>query len=830
MVKPQVIDISNAMKNPKNIRNISIIAHVDHGKTTSSDSLVNRAGIIGNDQTGNALYMDTTPEEQAKGITIKSTGISLLYQLEEFNNQHFLINLIDSPGHVDFSAEVTSALRVTDGALVIVDAVENVAVQTETVLRQALGERVKPVLMINKIDRLILELQMTPEECYQKFVKVIENVNVVISVYDDEALQVEPYHGTVAFASAKQGWGFSLSKFAKIYGKKFGVNEDKMIKKLWGDNYFDPESKKWVKEAYSKSGKPLQRGFCQFIMQPIMNLCLKIMDNKKEEYQKMLTNLNIKPSHPDLLEKDLMRDVMKQWLPAADAMLEMIILHLPSPLEAQKNRVECLYKGPTDDHIANAIRKCDPDGPLMVYISKQVPTKDMSRFIAFGRVFSGTIRTGDKINILGPNYEFGKKTDIFENVGVQGLNIMMGRVQEQIDECPAGNTIGIIGIDKYLLKSGTLTNDKSAYPIKNMKFSVSPVVRVAVDPILISELPKLVEGMRKLAKSDPCVQCFTLESGEHIIAGSGELHIEMCLNDLEKYYMKDTKGIKKSNPIVPYCETVIATSSQICLAKSPNKHNRLWFTAEPIDPELGLELEEGIAKNDKKAFIRLLVEKYQWDPESARKIWAIEPQYDCPNNMLVDATKGVQYLNEIKQHVETGFVGCVNKGVLAEEPLRNVRFNLKDVILHSDSIHRGPGQLLPTTRNVCYASILTAQPRLMEPIYLVEIQCPENAVGGVYSVLNKRRGSIISEERSVGSPLYNIKAYLPVAESFGFSTELRSQTSGKAFPQCIFDHWEIINSDPLEPGSKANEIVKAIRKRKGLSEDVLSLDQYLDKL
>ncbi len=829
MVKTQVTDISNAMKHSKNVRNISIIAHVDHGKTTSSDSLVNRAGIIGNDQTGNALYMDTTPEEQAKGITIKSTGISLLYQLEEFNNEKFLINLIDSPGHVDFSSEVTSALRVTDGALVIVDAVENVAVQTETVLRQSLAEKVKPVLMINKIDRLILELQMTPEECYQKFVKVVENVNIVISVYEQETLQLAPDLGTVAFASAKQGWGFTLRKFAKIYGKKFGVNEEKMMKKLWGDNYFDPESKKWIKVPYSKSGNPLQRGFCQFIMEPIMNLCQKIMDHKTEEYQKMFKNLNLKPSNPDLLEKDLMRDVMKQWLPAADAMLEMIILHLPSPLEAQKNRVECLYQGPPDDLIADAIRKCDPNGPLIVYISKQVPTKDMSRFIAFGRIFSGTIKTGDKVNIMGPNFEFGKKIDFHENVGIQGLNIMMGRVQEQIDQCPAGNTIGIIGIDKYLLKSGTLTNSPDAYPIKNMKFSVSPVVRVAVEPNSIAELPKLVEGMRKLAKSDPCVLCIHLE-GEHIIAGSGELHIEMCLNDLEKYYMKDTKGIKKSNPIVPYNETILAVSSQICLSKSPNKHNRLWFTAEPIDPELGLELEKGIAKDDKKAFVRHLVEKYQWDPEDARKIWAIEPQHDLPNNMLVDTTKGVQYLNEIKQHVETGFVFCVNKGVLAGEPLRNVRFNIKDVTLHADAIHRGGGQLLPPTRNACYASILTAQPRLMEPIYLVEVQCPENAVGGVYSVLNKRHGSVISEDRSVGSPLYNIKAYLPVAESFGFSTELRSQTSGQAFPQCIFDHWEVINSDPLENGSKANEIVKAIRKRKGLPEDIPSLDRFLDKL
>eukprot|EP00178_Gracilaria_changii_P001357 TRINITY_DN11900_c0_g1_i1.p1 TRINITY_DN11900_c0_g1~~TRINITY_DN11900_c0_g1_i1.p1 ORF type:complete len:354 (+),score=75.36 TRINITY_DN11900_c0_g1_i1:66-1064(+) len=323
------------MDHPNNIRNMSVIAHVDHGKSTLTDSLIGKAGIIGAAQAGEARFTDTRQDEQDRCITIKSTGVSLFYEMpenlrpKESTSSGFLINLIDSPGHVDFSSEVTAALRVTDGALVVVDCVEGVCVQTETVLRQALGERIKPVVMVNKMDRALLELQLEAEDAYQSFQRTIESVNVVISTYEDAQLgdvQVYPSNGTVAFGSGLHGWGFTLGRFAEMYASKFGVAKDKLMKKLWGDNFFDPKTKKWTKSARSADGRALKRAFCQFVMDPINLLFKSIMNGETEKYQKMITTLsiNLTSDERDQEGKALLKSVMRKFLPAADALLEML--------------------------------------------------------------------------------------------------------------------------------------------------------------------------------------------------------------------------------------------------------------------------------------------------------------------------------------------------------------------------------------------------------------------------------------------------------------------------------------------------------------------------
>merc|ERR1711879_725248 len=298
------------------------------------------------------------------------------------------------------------------------------------------------------------------------------------------------------------------------------------------------------------------------------------MNEKDEMTAKLMksTGVVLKGDDKDLKGKPLLKTVMRKFLPAGDALLEMLVLHLPSPVTAQKYRVATLYEGPEDDECGQAIAACDPNGPLMLYISKMVPTSDKGRFYAFGRVFSGTVRTGQKVRIMGPNYIPGKKEDLAIK-SIQRTVLMMGRTVEPIEDCPCGNTIALAGIDQYLVKSGTITTCESAHNFKIMKFSVSPVVRVAVEAKNPSELPKLVEGLRRLAKSDPCVQCFTEESGEHIVAGAGEFHLEICLKDLEEFC-----GIplNTSDPVVSYRETVSELSSQMCLSKSPNKHNRLY--------------------------------------------------------------------------------------------------------------------------------------------------------------------------------------------------------------------------------------------------------------
>merc|ERR1719295_1697737 len=555
------------------------------------------------------------------------------------------------------------------------------------------------------------------------------------------------------------------------------------------------------------------------------------MDFKKDVYEKLLTKLEVPMTTEEkaMEGKPLLKSVMRKWLPAGDALLMMIAIHLPSPVTAQRYRMEMLYEGPHDDECAVGIKTCNPEAPLMMYISKMVPTSDKGRFYAFGRVFSGIVETGQKVRIMGPNFVFGKKEDL--NVkSIQRTILMMGRTVEPIPSVPCGNICGLVGVDAYLVKTGTITTYEAAHNMRVMKFSVSPVVRVAVEPKNPADLPKLVEGLKRLAKSDPMVQCMIEESGEHIIAGAGELHLEICLKDLEEDHA--CIPLKKSDPVVSYRESVDGKSDRTCLSKSPNKHNRLYMTAEPMPDGLPEDIDKGekiSPRMDFKERARYLADEYEYDVTEARKIWCFGPDGTGPN-IVVDCTKGVQYLNEIKDSVVAGFQWATKEGVLCEENMRGVRFNIHDVTLHADAIHRGGGQIIPTARRVLYASCLTAQPRILEPVYLVDIQCPEQAVGGIYGVLNKRRGVVFEEAQTPGTPIFNVKAHLPVNESFGFTGALRSGTGGQAFPQCVFSHWQLFAGDPMEEGSKPYQVVMDTRKRKGLSEGVPPLDRYLDKM
>ncbi|KAF8953529.1 Elongation factor 2 [Entomortierella lignicola] len=553
------------------------------------------------------------------------------------------------------------------------------------------------------------------------------------------------------------------------------------------------------------------------------------MNFKKDVAFSMLEKLNIamKSDEKELEGKALLKNVMKKFLPAGEALLEMIVIHLPSPVTAQKYRVENLYEGPQDDECAVSIGKCDPTGPLMLYVSKMVPTSDKGRFYAFGRVFSGTVRAGLKVRIQGPNYQVGSKTDLFVK-SIQRIVLMMGRTVEPIEDCPAGNIVGLVGIDQFLLKSGTITTSDQAHNLKVMKFSVSPVVQVAVECKSAADLPKLVEGLKRLSKSDPCVLCYTSETGEHIVAGSGELHLEICLKDLEEDHAQ--VPIRKSDPVVQYKETIQAESSVTALAKSPNKHNRIFMKAAPLGEELSLAIESGKVgpRDEFKARARVLSDEFEWDNQEARKIWCFGPDANGAN-VMVDLTKGVAYLNEIKDSCVAAFQWATREGVFAEENMRGCRFNILDVVLHADAIHRGGGQIIPACRSAIYAAAYVAQPGLMEPVYLVEITCPEQAMGGIYGVLNKRRGHTIGEEQRPGTPMYIVKAHLPVAESFGFTADLRQATGGQAFPQSVFDHWQLMNGISNED-PKLIEKILSIRKRKGLKEEIPPLDRFLDRL
>jgi elongation factor 2 len=825
------------MTSTRNIRNISVIAHVDHGKSTLSDSLVGAAGLISASAIGNKRYMSVRKDEQEKGITIKSSSISLNFPYKE---DGYLINLIDSPGHVDFSSEVSSALRVTDGAVVVVDSVEGCRSQTETVLRQALQERIVPVLMINKMDRAMVELQLEPEECYQNFVRIVESVNVIISTYSDNKLgrnlMVNPKEGTVAFGSGKMGWAFTLSHFAKIYATKFNQTEKKVLKHLWGDWFYCPDSKKWQKTNVSKlTGKTLKRGFCQFILDPIYEFFKVIEQDDLEKMDSMCQALSIKltKQERELVPKDRLKVVMQKFLPAHEALLELIIDGLPSPKDAQSYRYDLLYTGPMDDQYATAIRNCDENGPLMIFISKMFPAEGSGgKFVAFGRVFSGTVKQGHKVRILGPEFDLlsGDKKDMYK-ASVQRTVIMMGRTTKAVDECSCGNIVGLVGLDSFIVKTATICDIDSndAHPLKNMKYTVSPVVQIAVETEKAADIGKLVEGLKKLAKSDPLLQVSISETGQHILAGAGELHLEICLNDLCNVYCKGI-NITKSRPVVTFKETVVGVSGS-CLVKSANHHNRLYMQAMPLSDEFCGDIESGAISlsMEPKALSRHIVENFSdWDAVAVKKIWCFGPSDNGPN-VVVDATKATDFMNEIQDSVVSAFQWASREGGLCDENMRGIRFNLTEASLHSDAIHRGGGQIIPAARKAFYASQLAAEPRLVEPFYLAEIQTTELTLGGVNNVVNKRRGVISNIQQTVGS-IYTVTCTIPVLESFGLADELRAATQGQAFLQCSFDRWQVMNQDPYDSESSVYKLITDIRKRKGLKLEIPTHLTYIDKL
>ncbi|XP_035274038.1 elongation factor-like GTPase 1 [Anguilla anguilla] len=417
MVHTSLDKIISLQQNTSNIRNICILAHVDHGKTTLADCLVASNGIISNRLAGKLRYLDSREDEQIRGITMKSSAISLHYAT---GGNDYLINLIDSPGHVDFSSEVSTAVRLCDGAIVIVDSVEGVCPQTQVVLRQAWLENIRPVLVINKIDRLIVELKLTPQEAYTHLQKILEQVNAVTGslftskvleeraekdtekqgtsesssgeqIYDwsagleetdDSHLYFSPDQGNVVFASAIDGWGFSIQQFAQMYCQKMGIKSEVLLKTLWGDFYLNAKAKKIMKGAQSKGKKPL---FVQLVLDNIWSLYEAVVIRRdKEKVEKMVASLGLKVASRDARHSDpkvLLSAICSQWLPVSNAVLTMVCNKLPSPLDMEAERAEKLMCSGArrfeslpekTQELKTAFLECknDESAPVIVFVSK----------------------------------------------------------------------------------------------------------------------------------------------------------------------------------------------------------------------------------------------------------------------------------------------------------------------------------------------------------------------------------------------------------------------------------------------------------------------------
>ncbi|KCZ75693.1 hypothetical protein H311_03325, partial [Anncaliia algerae PRA109] len=578
--------------------------------------------------------------------------------------------------------------------------------------------------------------------------------------------------GEVAFCSGLQGWGFTLRDFARFYLKKFKMEnrpdgEIQVARLLWSskvsyssDDCFDPEG------SLVKAPSQDRSFFIVFVLRPIYKVMEWCKEGKIEEIKEYLKNYDVDFTGIELKGegKNLFKVVMRTWLSAADTILSQIIIQLPSPVESQQYRAKLLYTG-GEDECYHAIRNADSSeqSPLMVYISKMAPMGE-NRFVGVGRIFSGCISAGMKVRVQGPDYVPGSKDDLHIKT-IQGVVVMMGRNNKDITTGKAGNIVGIIGIDSALKKTGTVTTSENAHNIKNMKFSVSPVVKYAVKPKNLTDLPKLKEGLKRLAKSDPLCQVSFTDNGEFTIAGAGELHLEICINDLKNEYAGIE--IEIDEPMVNYMEGIRAEETETKMAKSANKHNRLFMSIQSLSEEIIENIDNGkLVSKDPKERSQKFKDVLDINEDWVKKIMFYAP-LDVGPNIMVDATKGVAHLHEIKDHLRAAFEKFTISGPLIGEQVKGIQLNLNDVTLHADAIHRTSPQIFPPAIQVATGLFLLADPILYEPIFKIEVSVPNDHIGTVNGVLASKRGMMtnLTEEGSFRSV---ITGTLPVKESFGF--------------------------------------------------------------
>jgi len=837
--------LADLMDTPSLIRNVTLCGHLHHGKTSFVDCLMEQTHpeIIG-DYDSDMRYTDTLFTEQERGVSIKSTPVTLL--LPDTKGKSFLINMMDTPGHVNFSDETTAAFRLSDGVAIFIDAAEGLMLNTERLIKHAMQERLAVTIVINKIDRLILELKLPPADAYYKLRSIVDEVNSIISLYaeDDPNQMVSPLLGNVCFASSYYRFCFTLKSFAKIYADTYeGINEKEFARRLWGDIYFNSKTRKFSKKPATSSSP---RSFIEFILEPLYKIFSQIVGDVDETLERVCDELGIRLSKEEqkLNIRPLLRLVCRRFFGDFTGFVDMCVEHISSPLDHAKRKVEHIYTGPSDSDLAEEMMQCESEGPLMVHTTKLFPTEDGTSFHVFGRVMSGTLYANQEVRILGENYTLQDEED--SRLGQVGrLWIAEARYKIEVSRVSCGNWILIEGVDQAVVKTSTIVDvqgHEEIYIFRPLKFNTASVIKIAVEPVNPSELPKMLDGLRKVNKSYPLLSTKVEESGEHVVLGTGELYLDCVMHDLRKMYSEI--DIKVADPVVSFCETVVETSSLKCFAETPNKKNKLTMIAEPLEKGLAEDIENEVVQITwpRKKLGEFFQTKYDWDLLAARSIWAFGPDATGPN-ILVDDTLPSEVdknlLVTVKDSIVQGFQWATREGPLCDEPIRNVKFKILDATIAAEPIHRGGGQIIPTARRVAYSAFLMATPRMMEPYLFVQVMAPADCVSAVYTVLAKRRGHVTQDAPVPGSPLYTIKAFLPAIDSFGFETDLRTHTQGQAFCLSVFHHWQIVPGDPLDKSLHirpleaqpanylAREFMIKTRRRKGLSEDV-SINKFFD--
>jgi elongation factor 2 len=724
-------DVIRIIGNKDQIRNFGVIAHVDHGKTTMSDSLLAASGIISPSVAGQALALDSMKLEQNRQMTIRGANVTLFYESE---GKEYVINMIDTPGHIDFTGRVTRALRAIDGVVVVSDSVEGIMTQTETVTRQALEERVRPVLYINKIDRLVKELRLDATAMQKWLSNIIAEFNKLIDIYAEPELRekwkVSIQGNSVAFGSAKDRWGFNFQ-----IAQKRGV------------------SFKDVYEAYTSNDPNGIRS---------------------------------------LAEK----------APLHEAVLGMVVQHHPPPHVAQKYRIPKIWQGDLESEVGRSILTCNEKGPAVMMVTT-INVDPQAGRIATGRLFSGTIKDGDEVYLI----------DAKRSGKVQSVNIYMGNTREVVSMLPSGNIPALLGLD-YAVAGETIATIKNIPPFESIKYVSEPVVTIAVEPKHPKDLPKLVEALRRLTVEDPnLIVKINEETGETLMAGMGVLHLEIATSLLQEAGLE----ITTTQPLINYRETIRSKAGPI-MSKSPNKHNKIFMRIEPLSDDVIETLRTGQIKEDmdKRVMAKVLREK-GWNADEARSVAAIDPG----GNMLIDETKGVQFLQESMDSIRSGFDDVVHSGPIAHESLRGVKFVLHHFVPHEDPAHRGLAQLMPASRRSMLGSMLIAEPVLLEPVLGIEIKCPQEQIGTVAGILSGKRGKLLNVDQK--GIISIIQGEVPASETFDLSEVMRGGTAGKAMWSTYFKAWQVV------PQSILRSLIVETRKRKGLRPEPPNPDEFIDK-
>ena len=631
--------MADLMDNPNLVRNVALVGHLHHGKSTFIDCLMHQTHPDLQTKEDKPLrYTDILFTEQERGVSIKSMPVTLVTQ--DVKGKSFLLNAFDTPGHVNFSDEVTAAMRLSDGIVLFVDASEGVMLNTERLIKHAVQERLAITLCINKIDRLILELKLPPQDAYYKLRHIVDEINGLIGLYaDEENTQVlSPLLGNVCFASAKYSICFTLKSFAQLYSDTYdsSINATEFAKRLWGDMYFNSKTRKFTKKSPHGSA---QRSFIEFILEPVYKIFAQVVGDVDLSLPMLCDELGIRLTKEEskMNVRPLLRLVFQRFLGDFSGFTDMVANHIASPLDNAKTKVQHIYSGNLDTQRAADMINCDADnGHLMIHSTKQYPTEDATSFHVFGRVMSGTVHAHQQIRLLGENYSMFDEEDS-RTLTIGRLWVFEARYKIEVNRVPAGCWVLMEGIDQPVVKTCTITDlhsDEELYIFRPLKFNTQSVIKIAVEPVNPSELPKMLDGLRKVNKSYPLLNTRVEESGEHVILGTGELYLDCVMHDLRKLYSEI--DIKVADPVVSFCETVVETSSLKCFAETPNKKNKITMIAEPLEKGLAEDIENEVVSINwnKKRLGEFFQTKYDWDLLAARSIWAFGPDATGNNFFL----------------------------------------------------------------------------------------------------------------------------------------------------------------------------------------------------